>query len=167
MKMFRKIAYLGLFSALSIVLSTLEGFIPLQAVIPLPGIKIGIANVITLLLLYRFSPWDALGVLTVRCAVCALLFGTPVSFAFSLTGGILAWCGMYFASHKPRLFSYCGVSIIGAALHNTGQTFAAAVLMQDAHIFAYLPVLLLVSLLSGTLVGLIFLPIHTKLPKTP
>lgn len=153
MKAAKKVALIGIFSALSMVLSILEQFVPIGAIIPLPGVKLGLANLITLSALILVGFPSALTVLVVRCSLTALLFGTPVSFAMSLGGGIIALLGMYAAAQFPRRISIFGISIIGAAGHNIGQTAAAAIVLRSISIFAYLPILLLVSLLTGILIA--------------
>lgn len=158
----RRVAKLGILSALAIALSALELFLPIHLLIPLPGIKIGIANIALLLTLHYVGTADAFAVLLVRCVVCAVLFGNPVSFAMSLSGGLLALTGSVVLLKLPRFFSWYGVSIAGAALHNTGQIICAAVWLHSLGIFSYLPVLLLFSIFSGSVIALICSMIFKK-----
>lgn len=151
----RKLSYIGILTALAIVLAVLEHYIPLQAILPLPGLKLGIANVVTLTVLIKLDTKSALAILLIRCLLVALLFGTPVSLAMSFSGGILAFFGMVALLKAPKYFSLFGVSIIGAALHNTGQTLCAAVILQSGYVFVYLPALLLGSLLTGILIAVL------------
>ena len=159
MKITKRVAMLGLLSALSIV------FVPITALIPLPGLKIGIANVITLFALCTLGGKDAFCVLLIRCLVSALLFGNPTGFAMSMSGGCLALLGMWTMLNFPRIFSRCGVSIAGAALHNTGQIICAAVWMKNLYVFCYLPLLLLASLLTGACIGALYSLAERYIPK--
>ena len=113
--------------ALALALSYTERFIPLQMVIPLPGIKLGLANVVTLVALYLLDWKRTLPILVIRC-VLGGLFGSLTGLLFSLTGGILSLCVMAVCKKLP-VFSVYGISILGAAAHNIGQICAAMVLL--------------------------------------
>lgn len=139
-------------TALALALSYTERFIPLQLLVPLPGIKLGLANIVTLVVLYRLRPRYAFAVLLPRCILGAVFGGGITGLLFSLTGGILALLTMT-AAKKSRLFSVYGVSILGAAVHNVGQILAAMVLMRSVYVAAYLPWLLLAALVTGLLTG--------------
>ena len=138
--------------ALALALSYAERFIPLQLVIPLPGVKLGLANVVTLVVLYRLKPRYAFGVLIPRCILGAVFGGGITGLLFSLTGGLLALATMLLAKQAP-VFSVYGVSILGAAAHNIGQICAAVVLLRSVYVAAYLPWLLLVAIVTGILTG--------------
>ena len=142
-------------TALAMVLSALEQYFPLQALLPLPGLKLGIANVVTLFALCNLGLGSALFVLLARCFLSALLFGTPVSLVMSLCGGILALFIMAILHYFYETFSLWGISIAGAAMHNIGQTACAAVVLQSVYIFAYLPILLLGAFLTGALIAIL------------
>ncbi len=160
MRYIRKIALIGILTALAIVLSVLEQYVPIQMIIPLPGIKLGISNVITLFALYKFDFKFAAIILFLRCSLVAMLFGTPVSWMMAISGGALALCGMWSLLKARRWVSLFGVSIAGAALHNVGQILCAVILMKSAHIVAYLPLLLCSSILTGSLVAVLTLGIN-------
>ena len=138
--------------ALALALSYTERFIPLQMVIPLPGVKLGLANIVTLVALYLLGPKAAFAILIPRCFFGAVFGGGITGLAFSLTGGILAMVAMLLAKKVP-IFSIYGVSILGAAAHNIGQILAAMVLMNSRYIGAYLPYLLVVALFTGFATG--------------
>lgn len=148
----KKIAFCGLMTAVALGLSFMERFIPLQMLIPLPGVKLGLANIVTLVLLYLFKPRYAFAVLVPRCLLGAIFGGGVTGLLFSLTGGVLALLVMILAKKCPW-FSVYGVSILGAAAHNVGQILAAMVLLKSYWVGAYLPWLLLTALLTGTLIG--------------
>ena len=148
----KKIAFCAVMIALALALSYGERFIPLQLVIPLPGIKLGLANVVTLVALYRLKGRYAFAILVPRCILGAVFGGGITGLFFSLTGGLLALVTMLFAKKVP-LFSIYGVSILGAAAHNIGQIFAAVVLLRSVYVAAYLPWLLLTAIVTGSLTG--------------
>ena len=138
--------------ALAMALSYTERFIPLQMVVPLPGVKLGLANIVTLMALYLMGPKAAFAILIPRCVFGAVFGGGITGLAFSLTGGLLAMAVMCIARKIP-MFSIYGVSILGAAAHNIGQILAAMVLMNSYFIGAYLPYLLVVALFTGFATG--------------
>ena len=138
--------------ALAMALSYTERFIPLQMVVPLPGVKLGIANIVTLMSLYLMGPKAAFAILIPRCVLGAVFGGGITGLAFSLIGGLLAMAVMSL-SRKVPAFSIYGVSILGAAAHNIGQILAAMVLMNSYYIGAYLPYLLVVALFTGFATG--------------
>lgn len=148
----KRIALCAVLIALAMALSYTERFIPLQMVIPLPGVKLGLANIVTLIALYLMGPKTAFAILIPRCIFGAVFGGGITGLAFSLTGGILAMLTMILASKIP-IFSVYGVSILGAAAHNIGQILAAMVLMHSIYIGAYLPYLLVVALFTGFTTG--------------
>ena len=138
--------------ALAMALSYTERFIPLQMVVPLPGVKLCLANIVTLMALYLMGPKAAFAILIPRCVFGAVFGGGITGLAFSLTGGLLAMAVMCIARKIP-MFSIYGVSILGAAAHNVGQILAAMVLMNSYFIGAYLPYLLVVALFTGFATG--------------
>ncbi len=140
--------------ALALALSYFERFIPLQMLIPLPGVKLGLANIVTLIALYLFRIREAYLILILRCLFSSFFGGGLTGLAFSMTGGILAMLTMTLAKKTP-LFSIYGVSILGAAAHNIGQIIAAAFLMHSYYIAAYLPYLLFTSLFTGTATAMV------------
>ncbi|MBR5559121.1 MAG: Gx transporter family protein [Oscillospiraceae bacterium] len=149
--------------ALALALSYTERFIPLQMIFPLPGIKLGLANIVTLVALYLLKTRHAFMILIPRCVFGALFGGGITALMFSLCGGILALSVMAFAKKIPA-FSIYGVSILGAAAHNVGQILAAMVLMRSIFIGAYLPYLLLIAILTGFLTGSISAGILRAVP---
>ena len=138
--------------ALALALSYTERFIPLQMVVPLPGVKLGLANIVTLVALYLLGPKEAFAILMPRCILGAVFGGGITGLLFSLTGGVLAMAVMILAKKVP-FFSVYGVSILGAAAHNVGQILAAMVLMNSVYIGVYLSYLLVVALFTGTATG--------------
>ena len=148
MKTTKKIALSALLIALALALSYTERFIPLQLMIPLPGIKLGLANIVTLVALWLLGWRDTLWIVLLRCIMGAVFGGGISGLLFSLTGGLLSLGIMVLAEKMKRLSVY-GISILGATAHNIGQICAAMVLMQTVYVGAYLPYLLIVALFTG------------------
>ncbi len=149
----KKLTRSALLIAAALALSYLERFLPLQLLIPLPGVKLGLANLVSVFALYTLTPCNAFVILILRC-VLGSLFGGLSGLAMSLTGGILAFWTMALAKKLP-LFSIYGVCILGAAAHNLGQVLAASAMMGSFYTFYYLPFLLLTALATGFLTGTI------------
>ena len=144
----RRLTRCAVLTALALALSVAEGLVPLTILFPLPGLRLGLANLVTVYALCRLSGREALLILLARC----LLGANLTALAFSLTGGALA-LGVMAAAVRLGALSLFGVSILGAAAHNTGQILAAtAVLGSDAPL-VYLPPLLLCSLVTGAVTG--------------
>lgn len=148
----KRLTLCAILVALAMALSYTERFIPLQMLVPLPGVKLGLANIVTLMALYLMGPKAAFAILIPRCIFGAVFGGGITGLAFSLVGGLLAMAVMCLARKIPA-FSVYGVSILGAAAHNVGQILAAMVLMNSVYIGAYLPYLLGVALFTGFATG--------------
>ncbi|WP_346669986.1 Gx transporter family protein [uncultured Subdoligranulum sp.] len=150
----QRLARAALLTALALGLSWMERFIPLQLLVPLPGIKLGLANLVTLFALYFLGGRMALAILCVRCLLGSLFGGGVTAFCFSIIGGLLALAVMALARRLPVLSVY-GVSILGAAAHHVGQILVAVALLRSGYVVAYLPFLLLVAIATGFLTGAI------------
>ena len=148
----KRLTLCAILVALAMALSYTERFIPLQMLVPLPGVKLGLANIVPLMALYLMGPKAAFAILIPRCIFGAVFGGGITGLAFSLVGGLLAMAVMCLARKIPA-FSVYGVSILGAAAHNVGQILAAMVLMNSVYIGAYLPYLLGVALFTGFATG--------------
>lgn len=150
----KNIALCAVLSALALGLSTLEGLFPVTLLIPLPGVKLGLANIVTVFALYRLGAPEALTILVVRCLLGGVFAGNLSALLFSLMGGLLAMVVMI-ALRKWRKLSVYGVSLGGAAAHNIGQMAAACIVLGNTMVLGYLPFLLAVSLVTGTLTGFV------------
>ena len=148
----RRLAFMAVLTALALALSYMEQWIPLQLLIPLPGVKLGLANIVTVFALYAWGFWPALTILIARCFLGALFGGGLTAFFFSLLGGCLAMSTMGLVSRCKGL-SIFGVSICGAAAHNIGQILAAMIVLKSTLVISYLPPLLLISIFTGILTG--------------
>lgn len=151
MKKTYRLALLGICVSLAMVFSYIEFLLP--PLLPAPGIKIGLANVLTVFLLYRLSLGDAAAVSGVRIVLSSLLFGSFPSFLYSLAGGAVSLLAMYLLK-KSGKFGIGGVSVAGGVLHNIAQVLVAAALMRTKEILFYLPILIASGVCAGILVGI-------------
>lgn len=145
-----EVAYVALMVALALIFSYVEAIIPYNPGIP--GIKLGIANVVTVIALYKFSWKDAMAVSVIRVLIAGLLFNGLFGALYSLAGALVSLTGMILLK-KTKLFSVAGVSMAGGVLHNLGQLLVAAALIEDARIFFYFPVLLFSGIAAGIAIG--------------
>lgn len=152
MKNTKQLTLAALLTALALALSWVERFIPFALLVPLPGVKLGLANVVTLFALCRLGAPMAFTVLAARVFLGALFAGNFSALLYSAMGGFLALAVMLLALRCKR-FSIYGVSIFGAAGHNIGQVGAAIITLGSTSVLGYLPLLLLTSLLSGSVTG--------------
>lgn len=151
--------------ALAMMLSCLESVLPLQAALPLPGVRLGLANLVVTVAFFLFSPVDAAIVSLLRILLTAGLFGSVTSFYFSVLGGALSFLMLCLLSKIGRHCSFFGVSVLCAAAHNVGQILAAMTLFGASLFFSYLPVLLIASVLYGGIVGILLNLCVPKLQK--
>jgi heptaprenyl diphosphate synthase len=148
----RKLALSGILISMAIVLSYVERLFPLGLIVPLPGIKLGLANIVTVFALFYLGFKPAFIITILRCILTALLFGSISSLLFSLFGAFAALLAMVILKRGyGKLFSIIGVSMGGAAAHNIGQIMAASLLLKSLAVFAYLPLLLVASIFTGIL----------------
>ena len=148
----RKIAFLGVTTALALVFAYLESLLPpLMAAVP--GIKLGLPNIVIIFVLYRFGVKEAAAVSFVRIAAVSLLFGNPMTFAYSVAGGLLSLAAMALL-RKLDFLSLVGVSVAGGVLHNVGQILMAMLLLGTAELGYYLIILAVTGTVSGVFVGL-------------
>lgn len=151
-----KIALCGVMTSLAMVFGYVEHLIPLP--FGIYGIKLGLANLVTVIMLYALNARSAFIINIIRIFLCSILFGSFTSFWYSLIGGLLSFLAMLIIK-KINKFSPIGVSICGAITHNIGQTAVAIILMDEFKIALYLPVLLIAGTVTGSLIGLIAIPI--------
>ncbi len=158
----KKTAFFALFVALAFVFSYLESLIPFH--FGVPGIKLGLANLVVVTAMYTFGEKQAFAVSVIRIILAGLTFGGVFSLVYSLAGGVLSFCAMLLAK-RCRSLSVIGVSIIGGATHNIGQIAAAAIVMQTYRIVYYLPVLLLAGAVTGAVIGILSKIIISRLNR--
>lgn len=162
----RRICIDAMLCVLAMMLSYLEAILPLNLLLPIPGFRLGLANVIIVAVFCLFKPIDAFAVLSVRILLMGLLFGSPTSLYFSAMGGIFSFAVLMFAKYLYKNCSFIGVSILCAAAHNTGQVIAAVTIFDAALITTYLPALLLASAIYGGIVGVLLNLLLPRLQKT-
>ena len=149
----RRIALLGILTSVSLVLSYIEAILPpLWSAVP--GIKMGLPNIIIVLLLYRFSFRDAAVVSLIRISIMSLLFGNAMIFLYSFAGAALSLFVMK-AFKKMDFLSTVGVSITGGVTHNLGQIIVAIIIMQTKEIGYYMIVLAITGTIAGVLIGIV------------
>ena len=154
------IALCGVMTSLAIVFGYIEHLIPLP--FGIYGIKLGIANLVVITMLYALNAYSAFTINLLRIILCSMLFGSFTSFWYSLVGGLLSFAVMLILKRTNKL-SPMGVSICGAISHNIGQITVAIILLDEFKIALYLPVLLITGAITGAIIGLIAIPI-IKLP---
>ena len=150
----KQLTLCAVLTAMALALSYLENFFPLSLAIPIPGIKMGLANIVTVFALYALGPGQAMLILLARCLLGAVFAGNMNALIFSVLGGVSAMLVMIGLSRWRRLSVY-GVSVGGAAAHNCGQVAAAVLTLGNTAPLYYLPILLGVSLFTGALTGLV------------
>lgn len=148
----KKIAYLGLLIALAFIFSYVESLIPIQ--LGVPGAKLGLANLVVMVALYTLGEKDAFVLSMVRIVLVGFTFGNMASMLYSLAGGLLSYAGMVLAK-RTKCLSITGVSVLGGVLHNVGQMIVAMLVVETASLIYYLPVLIIVGLLSGVAIGVL------------
>lgn len=160
-----KVAYTAIFTALALILSYVESVIPLSLILPIPGFKPGFANLAVAAAFFIVGPIPAIAVSFIRILVNALLFGSVTSFMFSLSGGISAYITLVLYSLVlKKILGTIGLSVISAAMHNIGQCICAAIFFGYGVIIFYLPVLLIISLFTGTMTGVLLYFVLTRVP---
>lgn len=147
----RKIADYGALTALAFLFAYLESLIPIP--IGIPGIKIGLANIVVVAALYHMKAGDAFIIALLRIVLSGFTFGSIYSMIYSLGGGLLSFFGMLLLK-KTKKFQVTGVSLAGGVLHNLGQLAVAALVLETGSLFYYLPFLLISGAVTGSLIGL-------------
>ncbi len=156
----RKTALYGLLVALAFILSYVESLLP---VVGVPGVKLGLANLVVLVALYALSSRDALVCAVLRIVLVGFTFGSPASMLYSLAGGMCSFLVMSVLKRTDK-FSILGVSVAGGVCHNLGQLAVAMLVLRTPPLLWYLPVLLASGVLTGTLIGV---AVRLCLPKLP
>lgn len=149
----RKITNLAILTAMALAISLIEHYIPLP--IPIPGAKLGLSNIIILVSLYFYGFKASLTISLLKSFMLVLITGAVSAFFYSAAGAILASIAMVLAlKFHDKLFSFIGVSEIGAFAHNLGQIIVSVVVMENIKMFYYLPLLVFVGTFTGFFVGL-------------
>ena len=158
----KRVAFLGMCIALSMILSYFESLIP--PLVAVPGVKIGLPNLVMVFMLYKIGWKETAIVSIIRVILVGILFGTPLSMIYSLAGATLSLIGMILMK-KTNLFAPVTVSVVGGILHNVGQIATACFVMDTAQIAYYLPVLLITGTVAGIVIGYVAALILKRLEK--
>ena len=158
----KDVALTGLLIALALILSYLESLVPLSFAIP--GIKLGLPNLVIVFALYRLRPGIAAAISLLRVLLVALLFGSALSLAYSAAGAAVSFAVMLLLRKSGR-FGCTGVSVAGAVAHNFAQIAAAALLLETASLAWYFPVLCLSGTLAGVCIGLLAALLVKRIPE--
>lgn len=157
----KRTAYLGLCLALALICSYVEALIPIP--IGIPGVKLGLANVVIVGILYMSSTWDASFISFARVLLAGFFFGNLYSILYSLAGASLSLLVMALLKKTDRLH-LISVSAAGGIAHNVGQFLVAAAVVENYRILYYLPVLFLVGMATGILIGVVAFGVLKRLP---
>lgn len=145
-----RVAYFGVFTALALIFSYVESLIPIQ--LGIPGVKLGLANLIIVIALYKMRLSEVFLLSIVRILLSGFLFGNYFSILYSLAGGLLSLAVMFLLK-KTGDFSVMGISMAGGVFHNVGQLVVAMMVVETFSVGYYLPVLLVAGLVTGFLIG--------------
>lgn len=148
----RQIARYALLIALAMVLSWLERMVPVSTAVP--GVKLGLTNLVVIFALYRLSVRDAAIISLLRVLLVSFTFGNAYSFFYSLAGAVLSMAVMVILKRSGR-FSVLGVSVAGGVCHNMGQILVAMAVLETVGLAWYFPVLLLSGTLAGICIGIL------------
>ncbi len=148
----KKISYLGLLIALAFVLSYVEALLPIS--IGIPGVKIGLANLVVMVALYTIGSKNAFMLSVVRVLLVSLTFGNFAMMLYSMAGALLSFVVM-FVARRSKKFSITGVSVLGGVFHNVGQIIVAIFVLETSKLVYYLPVLIIVGTITGMVIGLV------------
>jgi len=156
--------FLSLLTAGAMILSIIEGMIPLPFIAP--GAKLGLANIVTLTVIVIFGFKDAMLVVILRCILMMFVAGNPISFIYSISSGILSIIVMYIGfKFTNKYFSLIGISVLGAMTHNASQITVAAIMFENISMYTYLPIMSLISIFTGCFVGYTSIYITDNLNK--
>ena len=153
-----QITKLAILLALALMLSILEAWLLPKGILPLPGLKLGLANIAILVTLYTVGKKEALLLAILRSLVVLVLGGNFVGFVFSMLGGVWAWFAMCLLCERKHV-SIFGTSIGGAACHSIGQIMAAMLMTRTVYVLVYLPYLILASCAMGAVIAFLTIPV--------
>lgn len=162
MKKDRKIAFLGFFTSLAVIFGYIDTLLPVFAGIP--GVKLGLANLAVIIVLYRYGWKEAALVSAVRIFIVGFLFGNLFSIIYSLAGAAFSLFVMQFLKKRVQ-FSMVGVSMAGGIFHNLGQLTAAMLVVESFRLAYYFPILLLSGVLTGICIGVVAWEIWKRIGK--
>lgn len=147
-----RVAYFGVFTALALIFSYVESLIPFQ--IGIPGVKLGLANLIIVIALYKLSLRETWILAVTRVLLSGFIFGNYFSIIYSLAGSALSLLVMNYLKKRGG-FSVMGISLAGGTAHNVGQLLVAMVVVETYSVAYYLPVLLIAGVITGLIIGFV------------
>lgn len=150
--MAKRVSLYGILVALALIASYIEVLIPFN--FHVPGMKLGLANIVVLIALYTGGARAGISVSVIRIILVGFTFGNPYSAIYGLSGGILSFVIMFFLK-KTDFFGIVGVSMAGGVAHNIGQLFCAMVLLRLPAVFSYLSYLIFIGVVTGVMIGII------------
>lgn len=150
----KRTAELGLWLALALILSYVESLIPFS--FGVPGIKLGLPNLVVVLLLYRRGAKDAVLVNFLRIVLSGFLFSNLYAILYALAGAALSFCAML-AGRRFKCFSPVGVSVLGGVFHNIGQVIVAMLVVETYYVGCYMPFLIAAGTVTGAVLGIVVL----------
>lgn len=148
--------------ALAFIFSYVESLFPIN--LGIPGVKLGLANLVVIVSLYLFGIREAAVISFIRIVLSGITFGSPAAMVYSLAGGVLSLLIMVIAK-KTNKFSTMGVSVAGGVFHNVGQIIVAMIVLETQSLIYYLPVLIISGLVAGVVIGILAAEIIKRLPK--
>lgn len=148
----KKTAQLGVYIALAMILSYVESLIPFS--FGVPGIKLGLTNVVTVIMMYTYGIPGALGVAVLRAFLSGFMFGNAFSIIYSVAGCALSFIFMYILK-KTNHFAIISVSAAGGVMHNVGQLIVAANVVKTYSVIYYAPVLIIAGVFTGIIIGIV------------
>ena len=160
----KNIALFAMLTAVALILSYVESLIPV--LVAVPGVKLGITNIVVIFALYRLGTKEAAALSLLRVVLVSFLFGNAFSFLYSLAGAVLSLAVMILLKRIDK-FSATGVSVAGAVSHNVGQILVAIVVLSTEKLVLYLPVLAVTGVLAGIVTGLSASVLLKRVPESP
>ncbi len=157
-----KVAYLGIFLALALICSYVEALLPIT--FGIPGIKLGLANIVIVFAIYRMGLKEAFLLDVLRVLLVGFLFGNAFSIFYAMAGALLSYTAMALL-YKSNKFQPVSVSLVGGIMHNLGQLLVAFFLVKNANVFYYFVVLLISGAVTGLLIGIISTEILLRVRK--
>ena len=157
----RRLALSAMFAALALIFSYVEAMIPIP--VPGPGIKLGVANLVIVMAIYKLGFRYAFTINCIRIVIAGLLFSGVFGMLYSFAGGILSIAVMYLL-YKTDWFSMVGVSMAGGVAHNLGQLITASLIVSNIRMMSYFSILLFSGLFSGIMIGILAALIYRRLP---
>lgn len=148
----KKTAQLGVYIALAMILSYVESLIPFS--FGVPGIKLGLTNVVTVIMMYTYGIPGALGVAVLRAVLSGFMFGNAFSIIYSVAGCVLSFIFMYILK-KTNHFAIISVSAAGGVMHNVGQLIVSANVVKTYSVIYYAPVLIIAGVFTGIIIGIV------------